>query len=255
MLRRAVTSRASAAAGAPRASDLALMALQAETLYTCTPEGRLLRDNDPFGVPQPPRFFLGRTVEGNLWRVRHDLPPALAARLDELARAEPVCPDAAALAAPPALLDAARRVLDAAAPISEEWRGPAYALPPERALPPSPHAVRITPETPARLGPAFADLQPYLNEIEPCLVVCEGTQAVAVCFSSRLHPRAAEAGVETRDGWRRRGYGRAAVAAWAARLRAGGRLPLYSTSWDNHASQALARSLGFSLFGEDYSVL
>ncbi len=236
-------------------SALALMALQAETLYTCTPEGRLLRDNDPFGVPQPPRFFLGRTAEGNLWRVRHDLPPALAARLDDLARAEPVCTDPAALAAPPALLDDVRRVLGAAAPIAEEWRGPAYALPPDRPLPASPHAVSITPQASTRLGPAFADLTPYLAAIAPCLVVTAGAQAVAVCFSSRRSPRAAEAGVETRDGWRRRGFGRAAVAAWAARVRAAGLLPLYSTSWDNHASQGLARSLGFDLYGEDFSVL
>ncbi len=48
---------------------------------------------------------------------------------------------------------------------------------------------------------------------------------------------------------------RAAVAAWAAHVRAAGLLPLYSTSWDNHASQGLARSLGFDLYGEDFSVL
>ena len=45
----------------------------------------------------------------------------------------------------------------------------------------------------------------------------------------------------------------AVVAAWAAAVRASGRLPLYSTSWDNVASQGVARKLGLVLYGADLS--
>ena len=76
---------------------------------------------------------------------------------------------------------------------------------------------------------------------------------MAVCCSSRVTGRAAEAGVNTLEGYRGRGYAPAAVAAWAAAVRASGRLPLYSTSWDNVASQGVARKLGLVLYGADLS--
>ncbi|HZS91689.1 MAG TPA: GNAT family N-acetyltransferase, partial [Chloroflexota bacterium] len=46
----------------------------------------------------------------------------------------------------------------------------------------------------------------------------------------------------------------AVVAGWARAIRASGRIPLYSTSWDNHASQAVARKLGLVQYGTDLSL-
>src|SRR5438132_6985484 len=73
-------------------SDRALMELHVEALYRRTPEGRLLetREGDPVRAP---RFFLGRTGQGNLWRFRDDLPASLVRGLDALAAAEPVLPE------------------------------------------------------------------------------------------------------------------------------------------------------------------
>ena len=51
-----------------------------------------------------------------------------------------------------------------------------------------------------------------------------------------------------------RGFASAAVAAWAAALRERGRLPLYSTSWENLASQGVARKLGMVAYGEDWEI-
>ena len=44
------------------------------------------------------------------------------------------------------------------------------------------------------------------------------------------------------------------VAAWAHAIRAEGRTPLYSTSWDNAASQGVARKLGLVIYGTDFSL-
>jgi RimJ/RimL family protein N-acetyltransferase len=51
-----------------------------------------------------------------------------------------------------------------------------------------------------------------------------------------------------------RGYATAAVAGWAVAIRERELLPLYSTSWDNIASQRVARKLGMVLYGEDWSI-
>lgn len=74
------------------ATDLALMELHVEAGFRYTPEGRLLetREVDP---ARAPRFYLGRTRGGNLWRFRDDLPASLVRDLDALAAAEPVLPD------------------------------------------------------------------------------------------------------------------------------------------------------------------
>ena len=65
------------------------------------------------------------------------------------------------------------------------------------------------------------------------------------------HPLAAEAGIETLPAYRRRGLGAQAVVKWASLVRESGRTPLYSTSWENTASQGLAKNLRLVQYGTD----
>ena len=175
--------------------------------------------------------------------------PALAERLDGLARSEPICPTGGD-GHPAGAYRGGARVLGTAAPIREEWRGPAYAAP-GAPLPASPQAVRITPRTAGWAG--FR---------RPGGVSRASRPAWSSPRTPRPSPSASAPGARRappRREWRRGTTGAARTAGPPSPLggavRAEHLLPLYSTSWDNLASQGLARSLGFALYGEDLSVL
>jgi hypothetical protein len=92
-----------------------------------------------------------------------------------------------------------------------------------------------------------------LPERSPIAGIVIDGHVVSVCFCARGSQVAAEAGVETAADYRGRGLGASVTAAWARMIRESGRVPLYSTSWKNVPSLALARSLGLSECGVDWS--
>jgi RimJ/RimL family protein N-acetyltransferase len=196
-----------------------------------------------------PRFFLGRTRSGHLWRFRDDLPDSLARGLDALAAAEPVVPD---LPRVPACLTQFRDLLQTHEEIQHTWVGPAYSFLDD--LSPPSQVVRITEENSHLLGEEFAWLRKEWAACEPALASVIDEQVVSVAFSSRITERAAEAGVNTSEAFRGQGHATRVVAAWAIAVRAMGRVPLYSTSWSNQASQGVARRLGLRLYGVDLSL-
>ncbi|MCX6049083.1 MAG: GNAT family N-acetyltransferase [Chloroflexi bacterium] len=231
-------------------TDRDLMQLQINTLFHSDSAGRLRSVNEP-GEPLAPRFFLGRTLHGNLWRVRHDLPASLVAELELLCDAEPIASD---LQSPPQHYAAIKALLNAHAPIQAELRGPAWWIPAGNQ--PGGNVVLIDDANANLVETTF----PWLLTPEPTYqfgpvaATVEQGQAVAVCFCSRIPGQATEAGVETLAAYRGKGYATAAVALWAATVRQRGWLPLYSTDWENHASQRIAHKLGMVRYGDDWSL-
>src|SRR5688572_16475383 len=195
-----------------RLSTLNLLQLQVEALFTHDPDGRIRYTNEP-GESPAPRFFLGRSSGGNLWRCRYDLPDGVARKLEAHAAAEPVVSD---LRAPPVSFDAYRAILREHAEITGEYWGPGYYFPEYIERPAN--AVLIdhgNVDLLRAFGVDFADVRERLDARAPCAVVVAGGAAVSICFCARITPRAAEAGVETLPEHRGRGYAPAAVAAWA----------------------------------------
>jgi RimJ/RimL family protein N-acetyltransferase len=229
-------------------SDRALMEIHVGALYRVDSRNRLLAVNEP-GDPPPPRLFFGRTRSGHLWRFRHDLAEPIVDELEALLRAEPVTAD---LSQPPRCLPELQMVLARHAPFSRTWSGPAWRFPDE--LPAfADGVVSITPERADLVRSIFPILADDLPWRQPCLAIVEAGQLASLCYSSRNTPAAAEAGVDTIEAFRGRGYAPAVTAAWARAVRHEGRIPLYSTSWDNLASRAVARKLNLLLYGADFS--
>jgi RimJ/RimL family protein N-acetyltransferase len=88
----------------------------------------------------------------------------------------------------------------------------------------------------------------------PCVGVVRDGIVISACHCARFTDRGAEAGLETLEAYRGQGFGTSAAAGWARVLRGMGREPLYSTSWENLASQGVARKLGLIFYGVDFSI-
>ncbi len=222
-----------------------LIRIQAETLFTYDGRGRMLRDNYLDGGPAP-RLFLGRTLSGDIVRFSETLPDTVVARLTALLEREP---PAVNLRAAPAAAKALRDVLESHSPVAAHGGGPAYCFP--DALPRPADIVPVTDNNAALLQHTFPHLFRTPAARQQCVAVVRDDAAVSVCFSSRIGPQATEAEVETLPDFRGRGYAAAVTAGWALVVQAAGAIPLYCTSWENLASQSVARRVGLTMYGAD----
>jgi hypothetical protein len=232
-------------------SDLELIELHARTLFTQDAAGHLVAINER-SRRQAPRFFLGRTASGVIWRVRHDLPPALRMRLGELAAAEPVTGD---LERPPVCLPAVRTALVEHAPIVDDLdAGPAYCFPDAIGGSAVAVAVAVTADNADVLRRWLPDWLSDVSAGHPIMAVLVDGAAVSICACARIPGEASEAGLETHAAFRGRGYATTVTAAWAQAMRDRGITPLYSTSWRNRASQRVAAKLGLVRYGASLSI-
>jgi GNAT superfamily N-acetyltransferase len=225
-----------------------LMELHVEALFTHDADAQLVAVNEPRGAAAP-RFFLGRTKDGTVRRYRHDVDPDVRRQL-EAASGDDALPSGA-LDSP---LDASRYedILARVAPVQRSWTGPAFSFPQE--LPKTIDPVQITAPNTQLLYPHLSAWVPDVSLNPPLFALTFDGQAVAVCCSVRRTSEAHEVGVETAPPFRGRGYAAQVVATWARAVRDMGRVPLYSTSWQNEASRAVARKLALIQFGNDLHI-
>src|SRR5688572_30557028 len=200
------------------------MRVHITTLFDRDARGRLTLVREPGDPHVPPRFFMGRTSQGNVWHFRADLPDDLTRELDSLCRSEPVASD---FTHPPTIAEAIRTKLRGHAPIVQEERGPAYLIP-ESVRGPK-ESAPITKWNAHILQAEFPWLVRRILDgldIGPVTAVVSREGAVSTCYCARLSPAAAEAGVRTVQAMQGRGHATVAVAGWAVAIREAGLLPL-----------------------------
>jgi GNAT superfamily N-acetyltransferase len=220
------------------------MDLQARTLFVHNERDRLLVTNEPNGV-RAPRVFVGRTAGGDVVRFRADVPTALKGELAGLAEHLPPFRFGPSSGEFNAIIEALARY----SAVGTVFEGPAFRFPEELEMPQG--LLRITPENVGIL-PEHFDLTEEISARQPCFAGLVDGEVVALSYTSRLSERAAEVGANTDEAYRGRGLAAALVTAWAVETRAQGRIPLYSTWWENRESLALARKLGLLAYGVDF---
>ena len=229
-------------------SDFELMVVQADTLFIHDAKGQLKFINKPI-TPEKhlaPRLFIGRTKVGSVYRFRYDLPPIICAQLEELILLESPLRD---IVQQPDYVGTVKEILSGHAPVQRMYAGPAFRFP--NALNRTAEAVSVDKHNAELLEFGFSDWIDELDHIQPCVGVLEEGKIVSLCCSVRKSSKAEEAGVETLASYRGKGYAARTVAGWAQTVKEKGRIPFYSTSWDNRASQRVAQKLGLTPFGTD----
>jgi predicted GNAT family acetyltransferase len=98
----------------------------------------------------------------------------------------------------------------------------------------------------------FTWLLEEYKEYQPCVAVIEDDQFVSICHSPYISPKAHIAGVDTLEGYRRRGYATAVASEWGVAVRELGQIPIYSTGLDNVASQGVAGKVGLVHYNSDH---
>ena len=225
------------------------MDIHVRVLFTHDARSRLLFVNELGSEGPAPRLFLGRTPAGNLWRFRADLPESLVEELEALCVDEPAGME---FGSAPRRLEAYVRLLDSHGPVRKHWTGPAYRF--IEYIEPSRPLLAITETNAESLRGGFEELVAELPISQPFVALIEEGRAVSVCRSVRITSEAHEAGVETLPDFRGKGYAKDVVAGWARLVQSMGAIPLYSTSWENTASQAVAKKLDLLPYGADFHV-
>ncbi len=216
--------------------------LQLETLFVLDDKGRIVSTREP-NATAGPAFSLIRDRSACVWAVHADVPARLADDLVELARTERPTRE---------LTDSPRHASDYVSLLRGRIdAGPVFTFPARISA--TSDVVPIT-----ELAPLERHFRGWTSdeipERSPILGIVENGHAVSVCFCARRSPLAAEAGLETAPDFRGRGLGSRVTAAWARAVQASGRLPLYSTSWSNSGSLAVARKLELFTCASDWNL-
>jgi RimJ/RimL family protein N-acetyltransferase len=234
-------------------TELELLRQHAEVLFDLDDRGRLAAVNEPDGDP-PPRLFLARGSDAYLLVFGPAVPGPTIRACEDIARELPTWDGGPS---DRSLFEPFRLALGELESIHDEWRGPAYRFD-DRGELQMPQGTN----RPILIDAANSDLLtrhfPYtaehLDSRSPVIGLVEDGAIVSACFSARRRPGAHEAGVATEVPYQGRGHGTAVVAAWRDAVEATGAQPLYSTSWDNAASRAIARRLGLITYAETFSL-
>ena len=218
-----------------------------ETLHAVDDDGDLTVHNAPYEGGRRPAPLLHLAWDGESYaaRFRGDVGEAVRERVLALVKQQWPFPSEKG---PPEK----ERYVDILGGSGRRGSGPAYVVN-DLGLSCS-DAVSVDSSNAQVLRAHFRQWIEALDACQPFTAVVVDGVAVSVCHTVRRSRHGIEAGIDTAEEHRRRGYGRCAVAAWSSMVEQEGGLGFYSTGWPNRASVGLASSLGLMQFAVEFSV-
>lgn len=227
-----------------------LLRQHADVLFQTDATGRLVAINEPDGEA-PPRLFLARGRATHLVRFRRDVS---APTVEACLRLCKLLPPWDGRPSHPSLFEPLRLALAGDAPITVGERGPAFLFGERLDQRIDAQVIVIDERSAHLLERNFPYTRASLGWRSPVVGVIGDGAIVSACYSARRTPAACEAGVDTEDPYRGRGYAPAVVSAWRDAVELTGAVPLYSTTWDNAASLGVAKKLSMVPYAETLSL-
>ncbi len=219
--------------------DLASLTALVEAMFASDEHGRL--------TGHAPHLYILRTPDGVICRCHADLPDDVAAALQQRSARQRGRPRQWAEEYADYL-----SLLSSIAPLTSMRAGPLYAFP-ELPSDAGAGSVGITEENADLLVGGLDEWLPDVAARRLMRAVIADGRAVSLCASVTASAKVHCAGVETLPAYRGRGFAALAVAGWGAGVQALGAATFYATTFDNVASQGVARRLGLRLVGAEFS--
>ncbi len=231
-------------------TDAVWLERHAHVLFDTDERGRITRLNEPDPETEAPLVFLARGRASRLMLFRADAPVDIVAAF---ATAAAELGPWSGRQIDDQALDPLRRAVHAWRGDAAESHGPAFRF--------GEIGDASVPDQTVTIGDANAHLLdenfPYtrtvLSQRAPVVGIVRDGAVVSACYSARRRRDAAEAGVDTIEPYRGQGFAVGVVSAWAVVARRAGLTPLYSTSWDNHASLRVAAKLRLEAYADTLS--
>jgi hypothetical protein len=246
----------------PQPGDLERVAASQAASFRRDARGRMLVQNAPdHGVA--PLLALSGCGHGNRLLLRHDVPDALAGRIERLAASEPPLQRAGqATLHQRAYLE----ILSEAFTDPQSRSSLDFVLPQRLPVPTGTQLVRSREAAGVELRERFArDGMPAdlfalgfvdVHELwEPWCAVMKDGAIAALAFAARLGTHAAQLGLISVPAWRSRGLGAAATAGWTHHTALADHQLFYSCSLENRSSQRVVQRLGLRLLGATFTVV
>ena len=237
--------------------DLSVYATLANRRFGCDEAGRLSQypGSDAHAAP---RFYFGRTVQGNLWRFSADVPRDVLIDLARWAGLErPLDRGGSSRLAPPPLPERWPHILARLGADPLVGFGSAWAV-----LKPSdgglwgPSSVgrvlRLNAGNARMLGKEFAHARNAAMRGDVCFVKLLDGEVVSSCHTQCDRASGeTELEVFTPEAYRGSGHARDVLWHWVESVRREGGVPVARSSWEDDSFLQFARRSGFKLWGED----
>jgi len=203
-----------------------------ETLFILDGRGRIVSTREP-NPGRGPSFVLIRRADSCAWAINASMGDEQAREVTRLALEEQPTSD---FRRPPKHMEQYMKIVG-----RQFDAGPAFEFLDRMPLFEGAVLIRDVGQLRGSFNGWTADELPGRS---PIMAIVEDGVPVSICFCARVSESVAEAGVETAPEFRGRGLAGLTTAAWASAIQASGRTPIYSTSWSNGPSLAVARKLG-----------
>lgn len=216
-------------------TDSRLMNMHIDVLYQQTAAGKLTVINEP-PFEEAPLLFLGLTKDGVIQKYSENVDDLLKKRLKDVITTQQ-----------DELLVGLINQISKRVGLHAFSMGPTYVFPEVKEI--EEQVIVITEDNKELLKEDFRFTFLDFQVKQPCTVIIEDGRVVSLCCSARQSNEAAEASVYTMSNYRGKGFGTAVTKAWAQQVQVLGKTALYSTTWDNFASQGVTRKLGLRQYG------